>query len=335
MKSWKCGASKLFLVLIMAVSFFAFQTSTFAASVGSQLTGPEAGWKRVNAAPHNHFYFDNTWVYISQYSLYQGTSNSKVSFNFKGTKIRLIAYRYPQRNTNNKIIIDGTTYTYSEYGTNQEKTLVFEKTGLDEGVHSVEIIGGTSASGIITINAVDIDSTGEIVDNVPSELIATSGNSNISLSWDQPKQADSYKIRYGVNSGDYTKTVTVTKDVYGGYVVPGLTNGTTYYFVVSATVNGIESGYSNEVSAVPQAAEMPGRAILTIYLTNGTEKEYDLSMTEVDAFIDWYDQKDTGVGPAKYAFNKTWNKGPFKKRTEYVIFDKILTFNVDEYSTEE
>ncbi|MEC0170826.1 galactose oxidase [Paenibacillus graminis] len=58
-------------------------------------------------------------------------------------------------------------------------------------------------------------------------------------------------------------------------------------------------------------------------------------MTEVNAFIDWYDQKDAGTGPAKYAFKKVWNKGPFSKRTEYVIFDKILTFNVDEYTAVE
>ncbi|OPH61665.1 hypothetical protein BC351_00015 [Paenibacillus ferrarius] len=73
------------------------------------------------------------------------------------------------------------------------------------------------------------------------------------------------------------------------------------------------------------------RAILTITMTNGLEKEYDLSMAEVNAFIVWYDGKDVGTGPAKYKFDKTWNKGPFKARTEYVIFDKILTFSVDEY----
>jgi len=74
-----------------------------------------------------------------------------------------------------------------------------------------------------------------------------------------------------------------------------------------------------------------GRAILIITMINGMDKEYDLSMTEVNAFISWYDAKDVGSGPAKYAFTKTWNKGPFKARTEYVIFDKILTFEVNEY----
>jgi intracellular septation protein A len=86
MSKWKFGATKILLVLIVAVSFFGFQTSAFAASVGNQLTGPEAGWKRVNATPQNNFYFDNTWVNISQYSLYQGTSNSKVSFSSKELK---------------------------------------------------------------------------------------------------------------------------------------------------------------------------------------------------------------------------------------------------------
>ncbi len=44
-----------------------------------------------------------------------------------------------------------------------------------------------------------------------------------------------------------------------------------------------------------------------------------------------YDAKDARSGPAKNKFVKTWNKGPFKSRIEYVIFDKILTFDVDEY----
>ncbi|WP_219640644.1 discoidin domain-containing protein [Cohnella sp. CFH 77786] len=87
------------------------------------------------------------------------------------------------------------------------------------------------------------------------------------------------------------------------------------------------------VGEVEMMSKVPsGRAIITITMVNGLEKEYDLSMDEVNSFIAWYDAKAAGTGPAKYAFTKTWNKGPFKARTEYVIFDKILTFNVDEYN---
>ncbi|WP_338555322.1 kelch repeat-containing protein [Paenibacillus sp. KS-LC4] len=77
--------------------------------------------------------------------------------------------------------------------------------------------------------------------------------------------------------------------------------------------------------------DINGRAILVITMTNGLEKEYDLSMAEVNAFIDWYDGKDSGIGKERYTFNKTWNMGPYKSRTDYVIFDKILFFEVNEY----
>ncbi|WP_235439714.1 fibronectin type III domain-containing protein [Paenibacillus sp. DMB20] len=155
------------------------------------------------------------------------------------------------------------------------------------------------------------------------------------------KNAESYIVKYGTESGNYTQKATVTKDVYGKFEIRGLTNGTTYYFVVGSVINGVESGYSNEVAATPQAATQPkpepeptgNRAILVVTLIDGIEKEYDLPMSEVNAFINWYDSKDAGTGPSKYAINKhSNNKGPFSKRTDFVLFDKILTFEVNEYS---
>ncbi|MCG7408807.1 hypothetical protein MH117_15355 [Paenibacillus sp. ACRRX] len=75
------------------------------------------------------------------------------------------------------------------------------------------------------------------------------------------------------------------------------------------------------------------RAILTITLTTGLEKEFDLSMDEVNSFISWYENKNGGKGTASYAINKhSNNKGPFTSRKDYVIFDKILTFEVSEYT---
>ncbi|AIQ31266.1 galactose oxidase [Paenibacillus sp. FSL P4-0081] len=70
-------------------------------------------------------------------------------------------------------------------------------------------------------------------------------------------------------------------------------------------------------------------------MTTGLEKEFDLSMEEVNAFIAWYENKQSGTGTASYAIDKHENnKGPFSSRKDYVIFDKILTFSVDEYSVE-
>ncbi|WP_379140116.1 hypothetical protein [Paenibacillus sp. sgz500992] len=78
------------------------------------------------------------------------------------------------------------------------------------------------------------------------------------------------------------------------------------------------------------------QAILTITLLNGIEKQYDLPMNEVNAFLTWYDARDAGRGPGMYAIDKhSNNKGPFKKRKDYVVFDKILTYEVSEYTAAE
>ncbi|MDG0053107.1 hypothetical protein MMB75_05390 [Paenibacillus sp. P2(2022)] len=76
------------------------------------------------------------------------------------------------------------------------------------------------------------------------------------------------------------------------------------------------------------------RAILTVTMDNGFDKEFDLSKKELNAFIAWYDAKDAGRGPSFFAIDKhNNNKGPFSTRKDYVIFNKILTFEVSEYST--
>lgn len=63
------------------------------------------------------------------------------------------------------------------------------------------------------------------------------------------------------------------------------------------------------------------------------EKEFDLSMKEVNDFIDWYEAKQSGTGTASYAINKhDNNKGPFTSRKDYILFDRVLTFEVSEYN---
>jgi hypothetical protein len=76
------------------------------------------------------------------------------------------------------------------------------------------------------------------------------------------------------------------------------------------------------------------RAILTVTMDNGFDNEFDLSKKELNAFITWYDAKDAGRGASFFAIDKhNNNKGPYSNRKDYVIFNKILTFEVSEYST--
>jgi cellulose 1,4-beta-cellobiosidase len=87
---------------------------------------------------------------------------------------------------------------------------------------------------------------------VPTGLTATAGNTQVSLSWSASSGATSYNVkRATVSGGPYT---TIASPTTNSYINTGLTNGTTYYYVVSA-VNAVgESSNSAQVSATPSCS---------------------------------------------------------------------------------
>ncbi|MGQ3477730.1 fibronectin type III domain-containing protein [Paenibacillus sp. TY11] len=347
----KIGFTKKFGILFGVLFFVMFtflNSSSYAATVGQKLSEPEAEWERYDDGDKNIKYL-GSWAndYFSEEynstSKYTSQSGAQIKFSFYGTKLRLIGTRSPDRPNNVQITIDDNiNEVFSQNGPLLRQNLSFEKTGLPEGRHNVTITVPQISAGYYDLDAVDIDKNGKLLDvNTATNLKVTAGDSQVTLKWDRIENAESYTIKYGTESGKYTETVTATKDVYGNFVIPGLTNGTKYYFVVSAKVNGVDSEYSNEASATPlgggsQPDPEPttgDRAILVVTMTTGLEKEFDLSMKEVNDFISWYEGKQAGSGSASYAINKhDNNKGPFSSRKDYMLFDRILTFEVSEYS---
>ena len=86
----------------------------------------------------------------------------------------------------------------------------------------------------------------------PSNLAATGGASAVGLNWTAGPYASSYNIKRSLSSGG-TFTTIATGVTTNYYTDSGLTNGTTYYYKVSATNNLGTSGDSNIASAVPVA----------------------------------------------------------------------------------
>ena len=85
--------------------------------------------------------------------------------------------------------------------------------------------------------------------HVPTGLNATSGDAQVALGWNASTGATSYNVkRSTVNGSGYA---TVASPTTTSYTNTGLTNGTTYYYVVSAVSSGGESANSSQVSATP------------------------------------------------------------------------------------
>ncbi|MBQ4815321.1 DUF1668 domain-containing protein [Bacillus pumilus] len=80
------------------------------------------------------------------------------------------------------------------------------------------------------------------------------------------------------------------------------------------------------------ATNEDGDALLIITMVNGLQKEYDLSMKEVNAFLSWYKKRDSGEGPGFYEIDEhDNNKGPFESKKDYVVFKNILMFEINKY----
>ncbi|TKI50743.1 Ig domain-containing protein [Lysinibacillus tabacifolii] len=67
-------------------------------------------------------------------------------------------------------------------------------------------------------------------------------------------------------------------------------------------------------------------AILSITLVNGITKEYDVTNTVLNSYLNWF---ESAQGTSTFKFTKTIS--PYKKVTEYVVHDKIASFEVREY----
>jgi len=94
----------------------------------------------------------------------------------------------------------------------------------------------------------------------PTNLTATAGDTQVLLSWSASLDATSYNVYWSKTAGVVPGAVGVTQ-IPGvtatSYAHSGLTNGDTYYYVVSAVALAGESAPSAEVSARPMPPPPP------------------------------------------------------------------------------
>ena len=88
----------------------------------------------------------------------------------------------------------------------------------------------------------------------PTGLAATVGNGTVHLTWNAAGGATSYTVSRGPSAtGTFTPIGTVTSPAPTAFTDKGLTNGTTYYYVVSGTNSAGTSPNSAPLAATPIA----------------------------------------------------------------------------------
>lgn len=86
----------------------------------------------------------------------------------------------------------------------------------------------------------------------PTNVSAVSGNAQAIISWTAASGATSYNLYYSTTTGVTVANGKKVAGVTSPYTLTGLTNGTTYYLVVTAADAGGESASSTQTSVLPQ-----------------------------------------------------------------------------------
>ncbi|MGH1276480.1 hypothetical protein ACQVWA_24165 [Bacillus cereus] len=152
-------------------------------NVGEQLLEPQRGWKRIDDTDNNieytgvwatstadDRYYNNTFHYKHATSNTPADSNPvSIKFNFSGTKLRIIGLALSLYDANAKILIDGVEETINFFRPKDfppiHKALIYEKTGLPNQLHTVEIKGK-----FMNLDAIDIDESGSIGGKPPVKV---------------------------------------------------------------------------------------------------------------------------------------------------------------------
>lgn len=201
-----------------------------------------------------------------------GNAQVSLSWTASSGAANYIVYRGTTSGGENStpIATDVTSANYTDKSASNGTTYYYDVTAVNSGGES-----GKSN---------EVSATPMPPPSAPANLTATAGNAQVSLSWTASSGATGYNIYRGITSGGESATPVATDTSATNYTDPGLTNGTTYYYKVTAVDSFGEGQPSNEAYATPSAPVLtsitiaPSSALVSL----GTTQQF--TATALDQF---------------------------------------------------
>jgi len=126
----------------------------------------------------------------------------------------------------------------------------FVQTGLASGQTYYYVVTAVNAGGESALSA---EASASLAPAAPTSVSAVSGNAQVTIDWDSDVLgATSYNLYWSTTAGVTKATGTKVASATAPFLHTGLTNGTTYYYVVASVGAGGESVESAQASATPQ-----------------------------------------------------------------------------------
>ncbi|MGO8672106.1 MAG: choice-of-anchor tandem repeat GloVer-containing protein, partial [Capsulimonadaceae bacterium] len=136
----------------------------------------------------------------------------------------------------------------------------------------------------------------------PVDVTAAAANSEVSLSWTASTWATTYNIYRGTASAGEGSTA-IASITGNTFTDTGLTNGTTYYYEVTALNLSGHSAQSSEVSATPESA-LPPRAPAALIASSGVS-QVSLTWTASASAAGYDVYRGTALGAETEIVNNT------------------------------
>lgn len=218
-----------------------------------------------------------------------------------------LVYRTGSSTTNNLATIQFNKWYHVKVNADySSQTLSIDLTDKSTGASlaSLSSVNFYQAStfGMVDANSGNSSTAALYLDNIqvyvplsaPSNLSAAGGNGQVSLSWDSVTDATYYNVKRSNTSGGPYATVNAGPVTGTGYTDTTVTNGSTYYYVVTAANLTSESDYSAEVSATPVAAA--GSSTPSGLTASGGSGQVSLYWNAVDGAVSYNVKRSTTQG---------------------------------------